>query len=133
MLSERHPIDIPELSDAMRDLSRRMRGIGRRYDPSDPKNLEKYKKAKGRFLGIFRLGRTFFEELMADVRSLEQQFDWAEEKLEGKQELLLRNVAYFDQLYELNARAIDKLIYKIAVMELMRDLAAEQAEQVVVG
>ncbi|OGH16431.1 MAG: hypothetical protein A3C30_04540 [Candidatus Levybacteria bacterium RIFCSPHIGHO2_02_FULL_40_18] len=133
MLSERHPIDIPELSDAMRDLSRRMRGIGRRYDPSDPKALEKYKKAKGRFLGIFRLGRTFLEEFLDDIRGLEEQCDWVIEKLDGKQEQLLRNVAYYDEFYKLNEQEINKLIYKIGVMEIIRDLAAEQADSIVVG
>lgn len=133
MLRELPTTDVPELQETMKNLSRRMRGIGRKYDPDNPKVLAKYKKAKGRFLGIFRFGRTFFEELMDDVRGLQGQFDWVIEKLEGKQEQLLRNVAYYDEFYLLNEQEIAKLIFVIGKMEIIRDLAAEQANQIVVG
>ncbi|HEY4694900.1 MAG TPA: toxic anion resistance protein [Candidatus Nanoarchaeia archaeon] len=133
MLDERPPVDVPELREVMRDLSRRMRGIGRKYDPSDEKALEKYKKAKGRFLGLFRLGRTFLEEFLDDIRSLQGQCDWVIERLDGKQNQLLRNVTFYDEYYKLNETEIDKLIYKIGVMEIIRDMAAEQANRIVVG
>ena len=133
MLREHHPVDIQELEEVIRDFKRRMRGIGRKYDPSDPKNREKYERVKGRVVGFLHLGRTFLEELMDDVRSMDKTFDWAEEKLNGKQQLILRNVSYYDALRGLNEQEIGNLIYVIAVMEITRDLAAEKAEAIPVG
>lgn len=133
MLNGRPPVNVPELEGVMKDLSRSMRGLGRKYDPSDPKVLEKYERVKGGILSKIGLVKTFFEEFMDDIRSLQGRFEVVIEKLEGKQHQLIRNVAYYDEFYDLNEQEIDRLIYKIAVMEMIRDLAAEQASRIVIG
>ncbi len=133
MLREHHPEDMSELEDIMKQFKRRIRDIGRKYDPSQPKNREKYENVRGRLLGFFHLGKTFLEELMDDVRSMDKTFDWAEERLNGKQQLVLRNVSYFDTLYDLNEKELGNLIYVIAIMEIARDRAAEKAEAIPVG
>ncbi len=133
MLSERPPVDVPELRQAMKDLGRKMRGMGRDYDPSDPHVLEKYERAKGGILARLHLGRTFLEEFLDDIRSLQQQFDRILQTLEGKQHQLLRNVTYYDEFYQLNEQEIVSLIYVIGVMEIVRDMVAEEASRIVIG
>jgi len=73
------------------------------------------------------------EMLMEDVQSIDKQLEKVEKELSGKQHQLLRNVSYYDQLYKENEAEILKLIYAIGVMELIRDLAAKQAELIVEG
>jgi uncharacterized protein YaaN involved in tellurite resistance len=133
MLNERPPVDIPELREAMKSLSRNMRGIGKKYDPNDPSVLKKYEKVKGGLFVRFGIVKSFLEEFLDDIRSLQQQFERAVRTLEGKQYQLLKNVAYYDEFYRLNEQEIDKLIYKIGVMEIIRDMLAEQASHIFVG
>ncbi len=133
MLEKRPTSDIPELQGAMKDLSKSMRGIGSKYDPSDPKVLRKYQQTKEGFLGIFRRGRNFLADFLDDIRTVQQIFERVTDTLEGKQEKLLENITFYDEYYVLNEDEIDKLIYKIGVMEYMRDYAAQMADQVTVG
>lgn len=133
MLANRPPVNIPEIRDAMRDLSRSMRGIGKKYDPNDPKVLKRYEAARDSILAKIGLVKTFFQEFLDDIRSEQKLFDTVTRTLEGKQYLLLKNVAYYDSFYQLNEQEIGNLIYKIGVMELIRDLAAEKAKAIRVG
>lgn len=133
MLHERRSVDVPEINDIMHDLSRLMRGLGKKYDPNDDKARERYKQVKGGIMHWFHFGKTFLEEFMDDVRSMEGQFDLVVEKLNDKKEQLNENTAYFDEFYRTNEEEISKLIYKIAVMEIMRDMLAEKASNIVVG
>ena len=133
MLDERPPEDVPELRELMKNLSRNMRGISKRYDPTDPKVYEKYEEVRGGILARLGFVKTFIEEFRDDMRDIDEKFDRVTEKLLAKQNALRRNIGYFDQFYDLNELEIDKLIYVIAVMEFIRELAAKQAEDIVVG
>lgn len=133
MLEKRPTSDIPELQEAMKDLSKSMRGIGRKYDPSDPKVIRKYQQTKNGILSIFRTGRNFLADFLDDIRTMQQIFERVTDTLEGKQEKLLENITFYDEYYVLNEDEIDKIVYKIGVMEYMRDYAAQMADQVTVG
>jgi uncharacterized protein YaaN involved in tellurite resistance len=133
LLHDVEPEKIPELTELMRDLNAEMRGVKRKYDVSDPKVRDKYEEWKGglgRFIGR---AKTLVELLMEDVTSLERQLNRVGKDLKGRQYKLIRNVSYYDALYEENEAEIGKLIYKIGVMELIRDLAAQAAAAIVVG
>lgn len=133
MFKERPPVDIPELQLVMKNLRRRMRSIGKKYDPSDPRALKRYEKTKSDILTKFHIVKTFLQEFLDDVGSLQQPFDWAIQTLGSKQYELLKNVAYYDEFYRLNEQEVDNLIYKIGVMEIMCDLAAKKASNIPVG
>lgn len=133
MLKEQPPVDIPELEQVMKGINRSMRRVGEKYNPNDPKVLERYQAVRDGILARLGFVKTFFEEFMDDTRSLDGRFDQIVENLGDKQEGLLKNVAYYDVSYELNEEEIARLTYKIAVMEFIRDKAAEQANQIVVG
>lgn len=133
LLHEVEPTRIPELTALMKDLNREMRSIKNDYDVSNPKIREKYENWKGGFGRFFGKAKTLIDLLMEDVQSIETQIDNVGATLRGKQLTLLRNVTYYDALYEENELEIGKLIYAIGVMELIRDLAAKSADAVEVG
>ena len=133
LLKEVEPEKIPELTRLMQELNREMRGVKRKYDVSDPEVREKYEQWKGGIGRFFGKAKTLVELLMEDVTSLERQIDRVGRDLKGRQYTLLRNVSYYDILYEENEVEIQKLIYVIGVMELIRDLAAQQAQKIITG
>ena len=133
MLNERHPVEVPELRDLMRNLSRQMRGLGNKYDPSDPHVREKYEKARDNIFVKLRWAKSFLEEFLDDIKSTQQQFDQVVNTLEDKQEPLLRNIVYYDQYYLLNQQELGSLIYVIGKMEMMCEELRERASKIVVG
>lgn len=133
MLDERPPVNIPELKEAMKELSRSMRGLSKKYDPKDAKVLKRYEDTKNKVLSIFRFGKTFLQEFLVDIESTQKVFDRVINTLEGKQYKLLKNVTYYDEFYMLNEQEICNLIYKIGVMEIISDMAAEKARQIQIG
>lgn len=133
ILAGQEPIKIPEVMGLMKDLNKGMRGIQAKYDVSDPKVREKYEHWSDGVKGWFRRGRTLVEMLMEDIRSIEDQLDRVEDQLSDKADLIVRNVAWYDQLYVANEAEIGKVIYAIAVMELIRDMAVDTASKITVG
>src|SRR5690606_11014875 len=81
----------------------------------------------GFFKKLFRRGRNYIQELMADVKSVDSQLDDVARDLATRKQELLRNIGFLDQLYEENEAAVFNLIYVIAVMELIVEIAKEQA------
>jgi uncharacterized protein YaaN involved in tellurite resistance len=132
LLKEVEPVDIPELTAMMRQLNDEMRNIRKKYDVSDDRvreRLEHWTGGIGRFFGH---ARSLIEALMEDAMSLEQQLDRVTGQLGGKEQQIVRNVHIYDSLYETNEAEIQKLISAIAVMELIRELAASDAAAIVV-
>lgn len=133
LLHEVEPVKIPELTQLMKDLNDDMRGVQQDYDVSDPKVREKFENWGKGLRGLLQRGKTLIEMLMEDVTSIEKQIDRVGANLRGKQMILMENVGYYDELYKENEAAIKKLIYVIGIMELVRDLAVNQAEAIDVG
>jgi uncharacterized protein YaaN involved in tellurite resistance len=133
LLKEVEPTNIPELKELMRELNGDMRGLKQKYDVSNPKVRERYEKWKGGILRFIGQAKTMVEMLMEDVRSIEGQIDKVGRTLRDRQHQLTRNVSYYDALYDENEAEVLKLIYVIAVMELIRDYAARDAAAVQVG
>lgn len=127
ILHEVEPTKIPELTDLMRGLQKNMRGIKHKYDLSDPEVQKHYDSLRFKVSRWFGRGRTMLEMLMEDIKSIESNLDSVANTLEGKQDQMMENVSWYDQLYLENEQEIGKLIYVIAVMEIIRDLAGEEA------
>lgn len=133
LLHNSNDVKIPELTALMKGLNSEMRGVKRKYDPSDPAVLKKYENWKGGIGRFVRRGKTMLELLMEDVTSIETQINKVGTQLKGRQLMLMDNVGHYDQLYIENEAEIGKVIYAIAVMELIRDLAAQRAADMVIG
>jgi uncharacterized protein YaaN involved in tellurite resistance len=136
LLNEVEPTKVPELIKLMQGLEDEMRGIKSNHDPSDPKvrgKYEKMRKRNHRVLGFFGHVKTQIEMLIDEVQPVRKRLENVETELSGKQLQLLRNVGYYDQLYDENEAEILKLIYVIGAMELIRDLAAKRAAAIIEG
>lgn len=126
-------ISIPEVSESMRRLNRRMRGIQRRYDVSDDRARRRYQGMRRRVLEALHLVGDFLDEFRQDITTVEQQLDHVIEVAEGKEALLLRYTTYKDEIYRLNEQEIKEVIRTIAVLEMVLDLAVKHAESIEVG
>ena len=133
LLKEVDPVKIPEIVALTKDLNANMRGIKGKYDVSDPKVRKDYEKYSGKAKGLWHRGKTMFEMLMEDIQSTETQLDHVRDELRGRQADMLRNVGYYDEFYRLNQDEVQKLIYVIGVMELIRDQATQDANAITVG
>jgi uncharacterized protein YaaN involved in tellurite resistance len=127
------PVKIPELTAIMHEINDRMRDFRHKYDPTDPKVRETFDKFMDAVKGIFRKGRDMVEMLFEEARSVEQQLDRIAGTLVEKQHQLKRNVVLCDELYRSNEAAIGQLVGAIAVMELVRDLAVEEAKSITIS
>jgi uncharacterized protein YaaN involved in tellurite resistance len=125
------PVRIPELTAIMHEINDRMRNFRKRYDPMDPKVRETFDKFMDAVRGIFAKGRDLVQMLFEEARTVERQLDRIAGTLTEKQQQLKRNVVLCDELYKANEAAIGQLIGVIAVMELIRDLALEEARGIV--
>src|SRR5262249_39888100 len=123
-------VDIPELNSIMHQLNDRMRNFRRKYDPSDPKVRESFDKFMDAISGLFRKGRDLLEMLFEEAKTVEQQLDKVSGQLSDKQLQLKRNGVLCDELYKANEGGIGQLIGAIAVMEMVRDIAVEDAKSI---
>jgi uncharacterized protein YaaN involved in tellurite resistance len=126
------PVDIPELTAIMHQINDRMRDFRRKYNPKDPKVRETFDKFMDALKGVFRRGRDMLEMLFEEARSVERQLDKIAGTLVEKQQQLKRNIVLCDELYKANEAAIGQLIGAIAIMEMIRDAAVEEARSIVI-
>jgi len=132
LLKTVEPVDIPQLAAIMRHLNDEMREIRGKYDVSDSKvrvRLEHWGQGLRKFLGQ---ARSLVEALMEDATKIEQQLDHVKGLLVGKAQQLTRNVGLYDKLYETNEQEIMNVIGAIAVMEIIRELAEQEAQAITV-
>lgn len=133
LLNEIKPVAMPELRTSMQNLNDNMRKIKGKWDVSDPKTREKYEHYKGGVLRFFGRAKSMFEMFIEDATSIQTQLNKIADELDGRTDELLRNVGRYDQIYVENEAEIAKLIYRIGVMELISELAANKAAAVPVG
>jgi uncharacterized protein YaaN involved in tellurite resistance len=130
LLKEVEPIDIPELEDLMEGLRREMRKIKSNWDMGDPKVAKKIqdyiKNGKRWWLGA----KNLVEILMEDAMRIEQQLDRVVAELAKKDFQLTRNVNFYDQIYATNEEELIQLVYRIAVMEQLVKLAAQESDKI---
>ncbi len=132
LLKTVEPVDIPELTAIMSHLNDEMRKVRGKYDVSDSQVREKLEHWGQGLRKFFGQARSLVEALMEDATNIEQQLDRVKGLLAGKERQLTRNVGLYDKLYETNEQEIMNVIGAIAVMELIRELAEEEAKSITV-
>lgn len=118
----------PEVARIVKGLTKSLDDISHKYDASDPKFVAKYGKTKGSFLGIFGGINAFWRTFLRDVTSIDAQIKHAEEALGTSLIEVERMTSYYHELYKENEAELKKVIYQIAVMELVVALATEDVE-----
>lgn len=133
VLKEVQPIRIPEAQQGMQELKRKMRAAQGKYDLSDPKTQERLQKAAtlaGKPRKWLHRAGDVWSEFKASTEDIIRQIDSLEADLSGRAIQLARNAEFCVQLYNQNEVEIQNLVYVIGVMELVLELAQQQAQKV---
>ncbi len=133
ILRETKGVDTPEMHEYLNLLNRELKGLKVKYDPADPKVLEKYKQGKKKILGIFRAGKTMLMCLAEDIQKAETKINKAEKAFTGLASRSKQNMALVEQLCEELDKTINLIIYDIAVLQLVHELAQKDLNEIVVG
>lgn len=116
----------------IKELSKQLDAIAHKYDVSDPKVAAKYSETKAGWLGFWRGAGAFWRMLKRDIKSVRRLLEDAQDDLQKRRSLLEQSVGNYDVLYDQNRQDIRKLIFVIVVMELMRDMAIDEAKNMVI-
>ncbi len=123
-------VKIPELKALMKELNSNMREIQRKWDVSDPKvvkRLQNWGKGVGSW---FKAGVSMLDALRDDLTDINTQLDRTAAKLASGGDVVLRNILWNDRLYGKNEEEIVQVIKVLAVMQLLRNRAVEEANAV---
>lgn len=124
------PVQIPELTNIMKQVNDAMRSFRKSYDPNIPKMRDFFEKVSTGVRGFFQRGRDIVEMLFEEARGVERQLDLIAGRLIDKQQELRRNVVLCDELYAANEKSISQLIGTIAIMECVREEAVAAMESI---
>ena len=120
--------NLSDAADLLRDLRKDMRKLTLKYNPGDPKVLEKYMDWKAGVIDKVRGIKTIGQLIMIDVQPLKSQMHAIEDKAEEHLEKLDDTLAYYDQMLELFETEAQNLMYAIAVMEFVLERARAELE-----
>jgi uncharacterized protein YaaN involved in tellurite resistance len=131
---EEQSVDIPALYRIMRHASEVMLGLKERYNLSDEEVREQVEKAvrgeKSLFASLFGKGEITLQNLRLDLQSVEQQVDAMDAEMLKEQSKLLHNISLQHELYNATEDEILELVRVIALMELVRENAQQEADSI---
>ena len=118
------PIEIPEITELMENLTKEMGTLHEKYNVRNPKILKAINRAiegKGRF--FWSKADNHIQGMLYDARDTKGKVDVVHAELLSKREHMLRNAGMYDRLYKTNQIEILKMIRIIATLEHVRVLA----------
>lgn len=125
--------DKSDASDAeplMRELQDYLRGVGNKYDVSQPEVRAKFEAGRQRFLGFLWQTRTMLQMLIEESQTVAEQVEGVGEHVGEKAESAMDDARLFKQLYDANERAIRNLVKAIAVLEYARAIILKEYESI---
>lgn len=126
MLTEVDPVSIPELKSLLSGFQRELASIKGKYDLNDPKVKRQYEDWLGGTKRFFVQAKDFLAMFKADMTSIEKQIAQIEQDLAIRRGETNKNVAIYDAIYAQNEIAIQRLMYKLSVMELFVQYGEQQ-------
>jgi uncharacterized protein YaaN involved in tellurite resistance len=127
MLHEIGPVRVKILEAPIGDLRNDMRSIQRGYDVSDPKIRKDLDATVDKAKGWFRKGHSVWDRFQDSQTSVEHKIDAITAILIQKQNELQKNIVICDQLTTGTEKELENLRYVITVMEMIQQLAKEEA------
>ncbi len=115
-------------AELLRDLRKDMRKLTTKYNPGDPKVLQKYMDWEASVMDKVRGIKTLGQLIMIDVQPLKSQMHAVEDKADDHLEKLDDTLAYYDEMLELVENEAINLMYAIAVMEYVLERATSELE-----
>jgi uncharacterized protein YaaN involved in tellurite resistance len=118
----------------LKELNDGMRRIQRGYDVKNSQEArQKYEAASGKVTRLLHLGKDFLSMMIEEFQKFDNQLDGVAKKLDSEEQQQQRNLGFYNELYKANQKAIDKLVFVIAVMEYIAELAAAEAQSIEVN
>lgn len=122
--------NIPELTTLTNELDDRIRSFTSRYSQSDRADQihrarDAYDGMKDKVLDFFAKYRDMLHMLLKDAKGLEAYLDSLTAQITDRQGQLSLNVEMCNELLSENEQAISRLTGVIAIMEIIRDQAAD--------
>jgi uncharacterized protein YaaN involved in tellurite resistance len=122
--------NIPELTKLTNELDDRIRSFTSKYSQTDRADQihrarDAYEGMKDKVLDFFAKYRDMLHMLLKDAKGLEAYLDSLTAQITDRQGQLSLNVSMCNELLSENEQAISRLTGVIAIMEIIRDQAAE--------
>lgn len=131
MFSGINPVEIPEITELMDNLTSEMGTLHDKYNVKNPKILKAIDKAvegKGRFL--WSKADNHVKGMLYDARQTKGKIDIVHGELLAKKQHMLKNASMYDRLYKMNQIEILKMIRVIATLEQVRILAEQDMRKI---
>lgn len=116
-----------EVSKMIKELGANLDKTTRRYDAANPKFAAKYQDMSDGLFGIFGGAAAFWRKFMRDVQSIQSQVESAEQVIAHALISTEEIISYYTELYRENDIELDKVIYQIAVLEYIVEIASKDA------
>lgn len=133
LLHDVKPIDIPEVTQAVGQLTKEMRRIRGKYDISDPRireQLIKWAQAPRKAFILFGRAVDLIDALRQDAAGIDSQLSGVAGTLNDATEEVLRNINFYDLIYTTNEQEVENVIGVTAVKELVVALALADVEEI---
>lgn len=131
LLNDINPVEIPEITELMENLTNEMGTLHEKYNVRNPKILKAIDRAvqgKGRYL--WSKADNHVQGMLYDARDTKGKVDMVHAELLTKKQHMLKNASMYDQLYQMNQLEILKMIRVIATLEQVRELAEKDMKEV---
>ena len=130
LLTDINPVEIPEITELMENLTNEMGTLHDKYNVRNPKILKAIDRAiegKGRFL--WSKADNHVQGMLFDARDTKGKIDMVHSELMTKKQHMLKNASMYDRLYQMNQIEILKMIRVIATLEQVRELAEKDMKE----
>jgi len=131
MLNDVNPVEIPEITELMENLTSEMGTLHEKYNVRNPKILkaiDRAVKGKGRYL--WSKADNHVQGMLFDARETKGKVDMVHAELMTKKQHMLKNASMYDQLYKMNQIEVLKMIRVIATLEQVRLMAEKDMKEV---
>jgi hypothetical protein len=123
----------PQVATMVKGLGKSLDQIAHKYNAADPKFIAKYENMHEGFLGIFGGIGAFWREFLRDARSIQSQIESYEQVIVKDMIDLQGIIALYQELYKQNDLELAKVIYAIATMEYIVDIATKDVTSIPVA
>lgn len=120
----------PEVAAMVKGLGKSLDDIAHKYNAADPKFIAKYENMHEGFMGIFGGLGAFWRAFLRDARSIQSQVESYERIIDKNMMDLQGIIGLYQELYRQNDAELVKVIFAIATMEYIVDIATKDVASI---
>ena len=122
-----------EVAKMLKTLDKRLSDIQHKYDAKNPQFVAKYENARKGFLGIFGGTAAFWRQFLRDVKSVQSLVENGKQVIANNLKESEGIISRYRELKNENAKELNNVIYTVAVMEYIVDVAVKDIENIPQG